>query len=222
MRPFELLSLDMHKDTFYELATLNWNTPGTIIIENIDALKKIHHNHLAERIKHGKRRVITTSTQCIQSHLNNNQMTPSLFQQLTQQHVHLPPLRNRIDEVMTIARQILQEECEKRGQPELPEFSLESLSLLEKYHWPQNLKELRHVIKKALLSCEHNILSFSGIKYEPPKESLVEKLVSYSDTSFSAKTLLNNLETALKKTQQNNEKHQQVNQHLKKNYDQAS
>lgn len=211
MRPYELLALDMEKETFFELATLNWNTPGTIIIENIDALKKVHHNHLAERVKHGKRRVITTSKVCIQSLYKNNQMTPSLYQQLTQQHVHLPPLRNRIDEVMTIARQLLQEECDKRGQTELPEFSLETLSILEKHYWPQNLKELKLLIKKALLSADHNIISFSGVKLDHTPETLIDHLVSQSDTSFSGKTLLNHLENALKKTQ--------TKKPLKKNYD---
>jgi hypothetical protein len=60
-RNLDKILVDIKNDDVFDLIGLNWNRSGTVIIENIDYLKKHHQIDLYERIKNGQRRVITTS-----------------------------------------------------------------------------------------------------------------------------------------------------------------
>lgn len=198
MRPYPLTVLNFEKDTFFELATLNWNSPGSVILENIHLLKKIHHNHLAQRLQHGLKRVICTSDQSLDALYAQHKISSSLYQLVTQHHVHLPPLRSRHDEIFNIARQLLLLECERRASAEIPEFSPESLHLLEQYDWPKNLQELSLVIKKALMSGDQKIIELKVDAKGPEKNDLISQMLTQVDSSHSAQTIMEDFEFALK------------------------
>ncbi len=61
----------------------------------------------------------------------------------------VPPLRERVDEILPLARAFAAQAA-PRGQP-APSLSREAQEMLEKYGWPGNIRELRNVMERAVL-----------------------------------------------------------------------
>ena len=61
----------------------------------------------------------------------------------------VPPLRERVDEILPLARAFAAQAA-PRGQP-APPLSREAQEMLEKYGWPGNIRELRNVMERAVL-----------------------------------------------------------------------
>jgi DNA-binding NtrC family response regulator len=71
-----------------------------------------------------------------------------LFYRLAVIHIELPPLRERGDDVVLLARHFLQRlrPAEREGL----EFSPESLDFLKDYSWPGNIRELRNAVERGI------------------------------------------------------------------------
>lgn len=75
---------------------------------------------------------------------------PDLFYRLNVVRIHVPPLRERRADVKTLARQFLQTYAAKHGRPVL-KIDKEALLLLETYDFPGNVRELSHVLERAVI-----------------------------------------------------------------------
>jgi len=73
-----------------------------------------------------------------------------LFYRLNVVRVHLPPLRDRPDDIRPLAQQCL-EEAERRHRLPGKRLSREVLARLGAYPWPGNVRELVHVIEAAAI-----------------------------------------------------------------------
>ena len=71
-----------------------------------------------------------------------------LYYRLRILHVELPPLHQREDDVLHIARRLLQNSCDKAGIA-LKRFSEDSLKTLRAYNWPGNVRELVNAMETA-------------------------------------------------------------------------
>jgi len=76
-----------------------------------------------------------------------------LFYRINTIHVEVPPLRERDEDVVLLARYYLNHYCSKYGKEGLT-FAPEALDKLRSYHWPGNVRELRHAVEKAVILTE--------------------------------------------------------------------
>jgi DNA-binding NtrC family response regulator len=67
--------------------------------------------------------------------------------------LRIPPLRERPDDIPAIARALLAELCVEIGRPQA-ELTSEARVALQAYRWPENVRELRNVLERALLRAE--------------------------------------------------------------------
>jgi two-component system response regulator AtoC len=65
----------------------------------------------------------------------------------------IPPLRERRSEIPELARLFVASACEDGGRPELP-ITPGAMALLEQYHWPGNIRELKNVMERAVVLCD--------------------------------------------------------------------
>jgi DNA-binding NtrC family response regulator len=65
----------------------------------------------------------------------------------------IPPLRERVEEIMPLARTFVSKACRQGGRAREPKISGQAASLLEGYEWPGNVRELRNVLERAVLLC---------------------------------------------------------------------
>jgi DNA-binding NtrC family response regulator len=67
--------------------------------------------------------------------------------------MHLPPLRDRGDDLMLIARYLLKRHGEEYNS-KVKGFSPQVVMLMKKYDWPGNIRQLENRIKKAIIMAE--------------------------------------------------------------------
>src|SRR5690606_4614367 len=65
-------------------------------------------------------------------------------------HIHLPPLRERGEDILRLAQRFLERHAQ-RHRRRVDAFTDSALSALRRYGWPGNVRELNHVIERAVL-----------------------------------------------------------------------
>lgn len=128
---------------------------GTFIIYNIERLEEAHQYDFYKLLEHSKKRIITTSRTDLELSVQYNNFNKKLYKLLSKSYIHLPPLRNRREDIIYMANYFLKNECEKREIDEL-HFSPQALRNIIDYTWPGNIDELEKKIKKQILLCQHN------------------------------------------------------------------
>ena len=63
--------------------------------------------------------------------------------------IHIPPLRQRRDEIPHLATFFLRESADRLGKPDV-QLSAEVLSLFASYWWPGNVRQLRNEVQRAV------------------------------------------------------------------------
>ena len=82
---------------------------------------------------------------------------PDLYYRLGVFTIHLPPLRERGDDLPLLVRHYLRRFSRELGR-EVREVAPEALERLRNYSWPGNIRELQSVLKQALLQASGTIL----------------------------------------------------------------
>jgi two-component system, NtrC family, response regulator HydG len=76
-----------------------------------------------------------------------------LFYRLNVIGVHLPPLRDRIDDIPLLAYHFLKS-LSKRMNKKLEQISIDAMQSLQEYRWTGNVRELENVIERAAVLCQ--------------------------------------------------------------------
>src|SRR5690606_27209229 len=72
-----------------------------------------------------------------------------LFYRLSVIRIHVPPLRERREEIPHLATFFLREACERLGKPGV-RLSPETLDLFDAFSWPGNVRQLRNEVQRAV------------------------------------------------------------------------
>jgi two-component system response regulator AtoC len=70
----------------------------------------------------------------------------------------IPPLRERVEEIATLARRFVALAAQALVRP-APTLSPEALTLLEQHSWPGNIRELRNAMDRAVLIAPHDVIA---------------------------------------------------------------
>ena len=119
---------------------------GTVFLRSIDSLGKAAQSQLDKLIKDSKEkvRIICSTHQSLEALVEAGSFDESLFYRLSNAHIKIPPLRERIDDLQAISRSIL--ESEGFSEAEITESAR---AVMAAYRWPGHLTELTEVLKAA-------------------------------------------------------------------------
>jgi len=81
-----------------------------------------------------------------------------LYYRLGVFEIHLPPLRERPEDVLVLAQGFLEEIGSSIGRPSSG-ISEDAAALLREYSWPGNVRELRNTIERALILCHGGLVT---------------------------------------------------------------
>lgn len=96
-------------------------------------------------------RIIATTNRNLKQEVTAGKFREDLYYRLNVFPVHIPPLRERSDDIIELSEHFLKQECRKLGKK--LSFSKDALKAFSAYHWPGNVRELKHVIERtAILS----------------------------------------------------------------------
>jgi two-component system response regulator HydG len=95
-------------------------------------------------------RVIATSNRDLPRAAARGDFRQDLFFRLNVLPIHLPPLRDRSEDVPPLAGHFLAEICRREGRPPI-RFADDALDLLRAYPWPGNVRELQNICERAVV-----------------------------------------------------------------------
>lgn len=138
-------------------------------------------------------RIITTSVPQIDSRARAGMFNDELLLRLSKNRIEMPNLANRTEEFEDIAMGILQEITHELHKDYIKGFSEQVWRKLRDYDWPGNLRELRNVLRMAVVSCDneriemkclpdfgHDKINFQATRSEFEKIYLSELLKSFN------------------------------------------
>lgn len=102
------------------------------------------------KTRHANVRTIAATNRDLEDHVKQGRFREDLLYRLNVIDLQLPPLRERPEDILRLARRFLLFFAKAaRRQP--PEFSKSAEQALVSYHWPGNIRELRNAIERAVI-----------------------------------------------------------------------
>jgi two-component system nitrogen regulation response regulator GlnG len=102
-------------------------------------------------------RIISATHRDLKAHAAVGRFREDLYYRLAVIAIHLPPLRDRGDDLAVLVRHFVRRLGRDLGR-DVREVSEEALAALRAYPWPGNLRELQNVLKQALLRATGPVL----------------------------------------------------------------
>jgi DNA-binding NtrC family response regulator len=102
-------------------------------------------------------RLICATNKNLKEMVSKDLFREDLFYRINTIVIEVPALRERGDDVILLAEYFLKEYSNKYNKFQL-KFNRKALEKLMKYHWPGNIRELRHTIEKAVILCDSDVL----------------------------------------------------------------
>jgi DNA-binding NtrC family response regulator len=95
-------------------------------------------------------RVVALTNVDLEEAVGRRAFRPDLFYRLNVVHIHVPPLRERRRDISPLAKAFLKIYAHKHGRPAL-RLGRAAAALLEAYDFPGNVRELAHVLERAVI-----------------------------------------------------------------------
>ncbi len=110
-------------------------------------------------------RLISATNRDLQNLIQTQQFREDLLYRINTIHIHVPPLRERVEDIEELAAFFLKRYGQKYQKPDL-RLDTQAVKKLRKYHWPGNIRELQHTLEKAVILAESNILSANDFIFQ--------------------------------------------------------
>ncbi|MDX2436890.1 MAG: sigma-54 dependent transcriptional regulator [Acidobacteriota bacterium] len=94
-------------------------------------------------------RVLAATNRDLEAAVKDGTFREDLYYRLNVLHVHLPPLRQRIDDIPELGRHFVERTCKSFGL-EPKRLTPDALRVLQAYGWPGNIRELENVIERTV------------------------------------------------------------------------
>ncbi|HLK35355.1 MAG TPA: sigma-54-dependent Fis family transcriptional regulator, partial [Polyangiaceae bacterium] len=102
-------------------------------------------------------RVVAATNRVLEEEIRAGRFREDLYYRLNVVNIYLPPLRERGDDVLIIAKALLSKHAEELG-GHVQGFTPQALAAIKKNPWPGNIRQLENRIKKALVLCDKSLL----------------------------------------------------------------
>jgi DNA-binding NtrC family response regulator len=130
-------------------------------------------------------RVVAATNQDLDQAVRAGRFRSDLYHRLCQIQLHVPPLRERRDDIIPMA------ECFLRDQRPTAWFEPAALEALRGYSWPGNVRELRNIVIKAAVMAVDDEIRAADLPIEPAKPGNVAGLPSSNLDGIERRTILN-------------------------------
>jgi len=117
-------------------------------------------------------RIIAATNTDLQRAVRTGEFREDLFYRLNVINIHLPPLRNRREDILPLAQHFIRKYNEENGRVINQQLSPEILRVLESYPWPGNVRELESAIERAVIVARGNEITLEYLRDEIYKPEL--------------------------------------------------
>lgn len=111
-------------------------------------------------------RIVAATNKNLEKEVKKGNFREDLFYRLNVVSIHIPPLRERIDDIPLLTNHFIKKYASLAGRPDL-EISHAALSFLARQPWPGNVRELENAIERATILCNGNEIKVEDISSTP-------------------------------------------------------
>jgi DNA-binding NtrC family response regulator len=109
-------------------------------------------------IRHVNVRVIAATNRRLEHEIERGRFREDLFFRLSVLSLHLPPLRERRADIAALVHHHVRRAASRLGLP-LPQVTPEAMSLLMRYRWPGNIRQLQNVLEQSLVQASGDLIT---------------------------------------------------------------
>jgi DNA-binding NtrC family response regulator len=102
-------------------------------------------------------RVISATNASIAEEVSDGRFREDLLYRLNTVEIHLPPLRDRREDIPLLADHFLRDQAERYRKPSL-RFDTQAMQALLEHTWPGHVREVEHVIERAVLMTRGDVV----------------------------------------------------------------
>ncbi|MFW5798933.1 MAG: sigma-54-dependent transcriptional regulator [Planctomycetota bacterium] len=102
-------------------------------------------------------RVMCATNRNLATEVREGRFRKDLFYRISAAHIKIPPLRERAEDIVVLARYFLDEFAESSGL-DIYDISPAAEKALVGYDWPGNVRQLRNTIQRAVLNCRDSVI----------------------------------------------------------------
>ena len=107
-------------------------------------------------------RIVTATNKDLKAEIEKGNFREDLYFRLNVVNIHVPPLRERKDDIPLLAAAFLKEFADENGK-KIEGIQEKARSRLYAYEWPGNIRELRNCIESAVVMCQSNIITVDDL-----------------------------------------------------------
>lgn len=165
------------KQGFFEAAN-----EGTILLDEVSELSSGMQAKLLRVIENGEFmkvgspkpvkvdvRIITSTNQNLKERVKSGKFREDLYYRLNVISIKIPPLRERVEDVIILAKHFLKRFSEETNK-NIEGFKNDALKLMKEYHWPGNVRELENAVERAVVLAKGSLIKSEDLP-----------IVSYTD-----------------------------------------
>jgi DNA-binding NtrC family response regulator len=115
-------------------------------------------------------RVLSATNADLSADVAQGKFRQDLLFRLNTVEIHLPPLRERREDIAALAEHFLKQHSE-RYRRHIQGFTAEALNALRQHSWPGNVRELDHVVERALLMTSNGMITVFDLALRPAQEA---------------------------------------------------
>lgn len=107
-------------------------------------------------------RIIAATHQNLEQKIKDGSFREDLYYRLNIVSLHIPPLRERREDIMPLIEHFVKKYCEENQKKDLT-LSKEAIDLLIKYNFPGNVRELENIIERAVVLSRGNVITVNDL-----------------------------------------------------------
>ncbi len=145
-------------------------------------------------------RLIAATNRDINKMVTEKQFRQDLLYRINTINIHLPPLRERENDILLLANYFLNKYAQKYAKNQ-PKLSEKAQKVLMQYAWPGNIRELQHQMEKAIILSDEKWISsnlfslntsvqkhekWNNLTLEEMEQSMIENCIKDENGNMSA------------------------------------
>jgi transcriptional regulator with GAF, ATPase, and Fis domain len=125
-------------------------------------------------------RVVAATNKDLDEELKAGRFREDLYYRINVVHLHLPPLRERGEDAVTLAKWFLGRAIRELGS-KVKGFSPQALVAIKRFRWPGNIRQLENRIKKAVVLADKPLISPDDLELRPEQLEPILPLLQARD-----------------------------------------
>jgi transcriptional regulator with PAS, ATPase and Fis domain len=160
---------------------------GTIFLDEIDCLPLLGQSKLlrflqekeyrslgSTKMRKADVRVVAASNVDFDDAVAAGKLRKDLYYRLNVIQLVLPPLRERGEDIPLLVQHFLAKYANEFNK-DTPVMSEETVQMLMLYHWPGNVRQLEHVIERAVVLSKNGLIDCADIKLPEPAKPISQE-----------------------------------------------